>query len=115
MLCLGPIGDFCIGDGEMYNYTCDASRCLAILSINTSSSNEKIDLRWFGECLPKHRQYSLMFAEHSVSIADCSLRWSVIHRRYFCDALVSISEALAMHPRGISRNGGEGGGGGRPI
>ena len=36
MLCLGPIGDFCIGDGEMYNYTRDASRCLAILSINTS-------------------------------------------------------------------------------
>ena len=35
-LCLGPIGDFCIGDGEMYSYTRDASRCLAILSINTS-------------------------------------------------------------------------------
>ena len=35
-LCLGPIGDFCIGDGKMYNYTRDASRCLAILSINTS-------------------------------------------------------------------------------
>ena len=52
-----------------------------------------------------------MFAEHSVTIADCSLRWSVIHRRYFCDALVNISEALAMHPRGISGNG-EGGGGG---
>ena len=54
-LCLGPIGDFCIGGHEMYNYTHDASRCLAILSINTSSSDEKIDLRWFGECLPKHR------------------------------------------------------------
>ena len=40
-LCLGPIGDFCIRDGEMYNYTRDASRCLAILSINTSSSDEK--------------------------------------------------------------------------
>ena len=40
-LCLGPIGDFCIGDGEMYNYTRDASRCLAILSINASSSDEK--------------------------------------------------------------------------
>ena len=98
--------------------TPDASRCLAILSINTSSSDEKIDLRWFGECSPKHRRYSLMFAEHSVIIADCSLRWSVIHRRYFCDALVNISEALAMHPRGISGNGeegargGEGGGGG---
>ena len=51
-----------------------------------------------------------MFAEHSVTIADCSLRWSVIHQRYFCDALVNISEALAMHPRGISGNGGEGGG-----
>ena len=35
-LCLGPIGDFCIGDGEKNNYTRDASRCLAILSINTS-------------------------------------------------------------------------------
>ena len=51
-----------------------------------------------------------MFAEHSVTIADCSLRWSVIYRRYFCDALVNISEALAMHPRGISGNGGVGGG-----
>ena len=40
-LCLGPIGDFCIGDGEMYNYTRDASRCVAILSINTSSFDEK--------------------------------------------------------------------------
>ena len=36
LLCLGTIGDFCIGDGEMYSYTRDASRCLAILSINTS-------------------------------------------------------------------------------
>ena len=53
-----------------------------------------------------------MFAEHSVTIADCSLRWSVIHRRYFSDALVNISEALAMHPRGISGNKGGGGGGG---
>ena len=35
-LCLGPIGDFCIGDGEKNNCTRDASRCLAILSINTS-------------------------------------------------------------------------------
>ena len=35
-LCLGPIGDFCIGDGEKNNYTRDASRCLAILTINTS-------------------------------------------------------------------------------
>ena len=35
-LCLGPIGNFCIGDGEKNNYTRDASRCLAILSINTS-------------------------------------------------------------------------------
>ena len=69
----------------MYNYTCDASRCLAILSINTSSSDEKIDLRWFGECSPKHHWYSLMFAEHSVTTADCSLRWSVIHRRSFRD------------------------------
>ena len=74
---------------------------------------KKIDLRWFGECSPKHRRYSLMFAEHSVTIADCSLRWSVIYRRYFCDALVNISEALAMHPRGISGNGGGGGGEGR--
>ena len=32
--------------------------------------------------------------------------------RYFCDALVNISEALAMHPRGISGNGGGGRGGG---
>ena len=40
LLCLGPTGDFCIGDGEMYNYTRDASRCLAILSISTSSSDE---------------------------------------------------------------------------
>ena len=71
---------------------------------------KKIDLRWFGECSPKHHRYSLMFAEHSVTIADCSLRWSVIYRRYFCDALVNISEALAMHPRGISGKGGEGGG-----
>ena len=31
----------------------------------------------------------------------------MIYRRYFCDALVNISEALAMHPRGISGNGGE--------
>ena len=30
--------------------------------------------------------------------------------RYFCDVLVNISEALAMHPRGISGNGGGGGG-----
>ena len=67
---------------------------------------KKIDLRWFDECSPKHCRYSLMFAEHSVTIADCSLRWSVIYRRYFCDALVNISEALAMHPRGISGNGG---------
>ena len=37
-LCLGPIGDFCIGDGEMYNYTRDASRCLAILSIKYQQS-----------------------------------------------------------------------------
>ena len=74
---------------------------------------KKIDLRWFCECSPKHRRYSLMFAEHSVTIADCSLRWSVIYQRYFCDALVNISEALAMHPRGISGNGGEGGGGER--
>ena len=36
LYCLGPIGDFCIGDGEKNNYTRDASRCLAILSINTS-------------------------------------------------------------------------------
>ena len=43
MLCLGPIGDFYIGDGEMYNYTRDACRCIAILSINTSSSDEKTD------------------------------------------------------------------------
>ena len=35
-LCLGPIGDFRIGDGEKNNYTRDASRCLVILSINTS-------------------------------------------------------------------------------
>ena len=74
---------------------------------------KKIDLRWFGECSPKHRRYSLMFAEHSVTIADCSLKWSVIYRRYFCDALVNIREALARHPRGISGNrecgrGGEG-------
>ena len=82
----------------MYNYTRDASRCLAILSINTRSSDEKIDLRWFGECLPKHRRYSLMLAEHSVTIADYLLRWSVIHPRYFCGALVNISEALVMHP-----------------
>ena len=75
---------------------------------------KKIDLRWFGECSPKHRRYSLMFAEHSVTIADCSLIWSVIYRWYFCDALVNISEALAMHPRGISGNGvGEGGAGKR--
>ena len=73
---------------------------------------KKIDLRWFGECSPKHRRYSLMFAEHSVTIADCSLRWLVIYPRYFCDALVNISEALAMHPRGISGNGGGRGGGG---
>ena len=73
---------------------------------------KKIDLRWFGECSPKHRRYSLMFAEHSVTIADCSLRWLVIYRRYFCDALVNISEALAMHPRGISGNRGWGGWGG---
>ena len=71
---------------------------------------KKIDLRWFGECSPKHRRYSLMFAEHSVTIADCSLRWSVIYQRYFCDALVNISEALAMHPRGISGKGRGGGG-----
>ena len=45
---------------------------------------KKIDLRWLGECLPKHRRYSLMFAEHLVTIADCSLRWLVIYRRYFC-------------------------------
>ena len=51
-----------------------------------------------------------MFAEHSVTIADCLLRWLVIYRRYFCDALVNISEALAMHPRGISGNWGGGGG-----
>ena len=65
---------------------------------------KKIDLRWFGECSPKHRRYSLMFAEHSVTFADCLLRWSVIYGRYFCDALVNISEALSMHPRGISGN-----------
>ena len=41
---------------------------------------KKIDLRWFGECSPKHRPYSLMFAKHSVTIAECSLRWLVIHR-----------------------------------
>ena len=100
----------------LHIYTHDASRCLAILSINTSSSDEKIDLWWFGECSPKHRRYSLMFAEHSVTIADCSLKWSVIHRRYFCDALVNISEALAMHPEasvemggGRTEGGGEGG------
>ena len=52
-----------------------------------------------------------MFAEHSVTIADCSLRWSVMYRRYFCNAWVNISEALAMHPRGISGNEGGGGGG----
>ena len=74
-----------IGDGEMYNYTRDASRCLAILSINTSSSDEKIDLRWFGECSPKHRRHSLMFAEHSVIFADCSLRWLAILRWSFGD------------------------------
>ena len=73
---------------------------------------KKIDLRWFGECLPKHRRYSLMFAEHSVTIADCSLRWSVIYRRYFCDALVNISEALAMHPLRHQWKWGGGGGGG---
>ena len=73
---------------------------------------KKIDLRCFGECSPRHRRYSLMFTEHSVTIADCSLRWWVIHLRSFCDALVNISEALAMHPRGISGNGGGGWGGG---
>ena len=36
----------------------------------------------------------------------------MIHRRYFCDALVNISEALAMQARGISGNGWGGGGGG---
>ena len=71
---------------------------------------KKIDLRWLGECSPKHRRYSLMFAEHLVTIADCSLRWSVIYRQYFCDALVNISEALAKHPE---HWGGGGGGGGR--
>ena len=71
---------------------------------------KKIDLRWFGECSPKHCRYSLMFTEYSVAIADCSLRWSVIYRRYFCNALVNISEALAMHPRGISGRGEEEGG-----
>ena len=35
----------------------------------------------------------------------------MIYWRYFCDALVNISEALAMHPRGISGNGGVGRGG----
>ena len=105
----------------MYNYTRNASRCLEILSINTSSSNEK---KLTCDGCQSIARYSLMFAEHSVTIADCSLRWSVIYPRYFCDALVNISEALAMHPRGIPpllpspppRGGGggeeEGGGGG---
>ena len=77
---------------------------------------KKIDLRWFGECSPKYRRYSLMYAEHPMTIADCSLRWSVIHRRYFCDALVNISEALAMHPPRhqwkLGGGGGRKGGGG---
>ena len=36
MECLGAIGDFCNDDDEKINYTHDASRCLAILIINTS-------------------------------------------------------------------------------
>ena len=42
-----PLGIFA-ADGEMYNYTRDASRCLEILSINTGSFDvpmKKIDLR----------------------------------------------------------------------
>ena len=85
LFCLGPIGDFCIGDGEMYNYTRDASRCLAILSINASSSDEKIDLRWFGECSPKHRRYSL-FAEHW---------WQLLIVRW--DGRWYIGDTSAMH------------------
>ena len=59
-----------------------------------------------------------MFAEHSVTIADCSLRWSVTHWRYFCDALLNISEASFEMGggRGGRGEGEEGGGGGcRPI
>ena len=87
---------------------------------------KKIDLRWFGECSPKHRRYSLMFAEHSVTIADCSLRWSVIHRRYICYALVKHQRnfgdasprpgervvVVCGHPRGEGERRREGGGGG---
>ena len=78
---------------------------------------KKIDLRWFGECSPKHRQYSLMFAKHSVTIAECSLmRWLVIHRaillRCIGEHQRSFGDASPRHQvetRGVG--GGEEGGG----
>ena len=66
-LCLGPIGDFCIGDGEMYSYTRDVSRCLAILSINTSR------LFMEGSVIPpEHRLMLVNF--HRECISDAKKR-----------------------------------------
>ena len=66
-LCLGPIGDFCIGDGEKNNYTRDASRCLAILSINTSRLFAK------GSVIPpEHRLMLVNF--HPECIGDAKKR-----------------------------------------
>ena len=59
--------DFCLGDGEMYSYTRDASRCLAILSINTS--------RLFTEgsvIPPEHRLMLVNFHRECIGDAEKS-------------------------------------------
>ena len=75
--------------------------------------------------LAKHGWHSLMFAEHSVTITDCSLRWSVIHRQSFGDTSAMhwwtsaklwryIPEA-SVEMGGRGGGGGEGGGGGGGV
>ena len=81
----------------MYNYTRDASRCLAILSINTSSSNEKNWLamvwRMFAKASPIQSNVRRtfgdncwLFAEMVGDISAILLRCIGEHQRSFGDA-----------------------------
>ena len=59
-----PLGIFCIGDCEMYSYTRYASRCLAILSINTRRLFTK------GSVIPpEHRLMLVNFNRECISDA----------------------------------------------
>ena len=91
-LCLGPIGDFCIGDGEKNNYTRDASQCLAILSINTS--------RLFAEgsvIPPEHRLMLVNFHRECIGDAKKS-PVGPSHKHIQCHVWPSFSKLCCRSP-----------------